>query len=297
MPIQITQQYFWSPLNIPGCVMWLDATDPTNNGASLSNNDPISKWYDKSSNSYTLDAGTSIPFYSSNTNGIYFDGSSRYQSDTVTLDATNHCLMAVINAPSPAAYVFNFQRTKSLGTDYIIFPYKDKDLVSDYSYYVTSYDGTDIDRLHSQLAIQNTSLVTNLITANIATNEQLIYLNGNLTNSSNVPLTIETSLGFSLGASYVDRLDTLTYFNGTINEVLIYDRQITTDERQQIEGYLARRWDFLSLLPNENPYKNMLPFQNTLLLPTPQTNPIFMTNANPSSQFSSVKNTISLVPF
>jgi hypothetical protein len=43
--------------------------------------------------------------------------------------------------------------------------------------------------------------------------------------------------------------------NGFINEILIYDLNISIAERQQIEGYLAWKWGFQARLPGNHPFK------------------------------------------
>jgi hypothetical protein len=46
---------------------------------------------------------------------------------------------------------------------------------------------------------------------------------------------------------------------GTINEFLIYSGALTTSERQQVEGYLARKWKIASSLPGGHAFKTLRP--------------------------------------
>jgi hypothetical protein len=48
------------------------------------------------------------------------------------------------------------------------------------------------------------------------------------------------------------------YFSGTLSELIIYARTLTTDQRQQVEGYLARKWGIT--LPITHPYYAVGPF-------------------------------------
>ena len=67
--------------------------------------------------------------------------------------------------------------------------------------------------------------------------------------------------------SYRDTGD--TYFLGAVDnsqtsrfklgEFLYYDRELSTVERQQIEGYLAWKWNLYANLPISHPYKNSKP--------------------------------------
>ena len=42
--------------------------------------------------------------------------------------------------------------------------------------------------------------------------------------------------------------------NGTISEILIFNRALQNDERQQVEGYLAWKWGLVQNLPVTHPY-------------------------------------------
>jgi hypothetical protein len=44
-----------------------------------------------------------------------------------------------------------------------------------------------------------------------------------------------------------------------IAEIMIYDRALTADERQKLEGLMARKWGLFSLLPQNHPYRNVYP--------------------------------------
>jgi hypothetical protein len=54
---------------------------------------------------------------------------------------------------------------------------------------------------------------------------------------------------------------------GMIGEIIIYNRLIRLPERQQIEGYLSRKWGLLSTFPALHPFKT-LPPRVTVFIPT-----------------------------
>ena len=47
-----------------------------------------------------------------------------------------------------------------------------------------------------------------------------------------------------------------SYFHGAIYEILLYNRVLTTDERQQVEGYLGRKYG-IDLIQEGHPYEHM----------------------------------------
>jgi hypothetical protein len=48
-------------------------------------------------------------------------------------------------------------------------------------------------------------------------------------------------------------------FNGDISEILIYNRTLTSTERQTLEGYLAWKWSLMTELPITHPYSYLNP--------------------------------------
>jgi hypothetical protein len=48
-------------------------------------------------------------------------------------------------------------------------------------------------------------------------------------------------------------------FTGMLGEMLVYNRAVTSTERQKIEGYLACKWALQSTLPSGHPYKTACP--------------------------------------
>jgi len=48
-------------------------------------------------------------------------------------------------------------------------------------------------------------------------------------------------------------------WEGSFHELLAFGDEITTNERQKLEGYLCHRWGYTSLLPSGHPYKSAAP--------------------------------------
>jgi hypothetical protein len=49
------------------------------------------------------------------------------------------------------------------------------------------------------------------------------------------------------------------YFKGDMGEVLVYNRALSTQDRQTVEGYLAWKWGLQNNLPTTHPYYNINP--------------------------------------
>ena len=48
-------------------------------------------------------------------------------------------------------------------------------------------------------------------------------------------------------------------WEGRISEHIGFNRKLTTQEQQKIEGYLAHKWNITNLLPATHPYKQSPP--------------------------------------
>ena len=67
-----------------------------------------------------------------------------------------------------------------------------------------------------------------------------------------------TLAGTTLAATGLFIGGPLNYFNGYLSELIIYARTLTANERQQVEGYLAKKWGIT--LPTTHPYYSFGPF-------------------------------------
>jgi hypothetical protein len=56
------------------------------------------------------------------------------------------------------------------------------------------------------------------------------------------------------GSGYVGN-----YWNGNICEIIVYSSDLTSRERQQVEGYLAWKWGIQSSLPSTHTYYKFPP--------------------------------------
>jgi hypothetical protein len=68
---------------------------------------------------------------------------------------------------------------------------------------------------------------------------------------------------FSKGGTSVFTLSTPfqgnRYWYGTIAEVIMFTSALTSSQRQQVEGYLAHKWNLINLLPSSHGYIKITP--------------------------------------
>ena len=49
------------------------------------------------------------------------------------------------------------------------------------------------------------------------------------------------------------------YWDGALHELMIFNRELTSTERQKVEGYKAAKWNLRTILPSDHPYKSSSP--------------------------------------
>jgi len=211
----------FTPLDVPGCALWLDAADKSTFTLSSGN---ITTWNDKSAsaNNFTTTAGTATNI----TDGGYSivsipSGTIMTSASSISFTSSSAffvvCKVITINAQT-LDYVLAFSSITS--GDYAI-------------------------RITSSGLYGTPALVGNANDLSIGT----YYVNGSL--NPNYPLTtyqnytiIDTTNPSKSGTSVLTISSSFSsrYFIGNIAEVLYYPAGVTSIQRQQIESYLGWKW-------------------------------------------------------
>lgn len=226
---------YFSPTQVPGCQLWLDAQD---SATLIGSNNQITQWLDKSS--YSRDASGSATYQN---NGLVFDGS--------TSNFTTTYIPASSNYKETAFIVVNFNSTAT------------QDLISgtqtgDRRYFYNQ-SSLGLGRL-SGTALSNggnpTQNTTSILTYTTDSSNTKFYLNALLKGTSTTSLNFNnngyTTIGFN-------GKDTNNYFQGAVYEVILYNRALTNDDRKLIEGYLTWKWGLQSIIPQSHPYTYLAP--------------------------------------
>ena len=231
----------FSPTQVAGCVLWLDANDTATITQDATSN--ISQWSDKSggglnavSNSFV---GWDVPKYVST-------GATKY----VSLDPGQ--ALYVPDFPYTTSWsVFSCMCNVSLGGRWYISPYADLTTVlmgmghggtnkifPDLLGGISDATGAHIE----YTSAQNTN----------STGAYTYYRDGSLIDSNNtasdIPsATVRMGIGAN-GASGFD-IDGIYY----PFEILMYNQYLGDTDRRNIEGYLAQKWGLTSTLPAGHP--------------------------------------------
>ena len=257
------------PANIDGLSVWFDAADTsTINGLST-----VTAWRDKSTNKWN--ATTLIGTAPTNTtvngnNAVSFAASSVLTVSNVTFsNVQSRAIFIVYRVPTSAPNYISFFSTQGGGLNNqgghnnLIYP------SGGGGPYLQSYAvGGAVQGMGADPAVSTigTTAIACMIHSAISTSNNVVTLNG----TSYALSTNTLASGYGSG--------TVTYYIGNgypqayiLCEYIMYQREVTTLERQQIEGYLAHKWGTTSSLPVTHPYKKIQPSQVTNLLITPGT--------------------------
>jgi hypothetical protein len=251
----------FQPTQLSGCVLWLDAADPSTLFQDSAGTVPVTttgqtvaNWKDKSVSgnnaSNTTNQPTIIANAKNNLAAVNFNGASQYlnlSTDTLPTGSTQCSFFFVTqstNTNSPGTQVFfTYGANPNTAGQNPQFYYNNG---------VLNTDTYGAGGLSDSVNVINTYVITSCI----LTTTNAAWRNGTAFTGASPSISLATGTGWaSLGVGRILGTTLQYYLLGQIGEVIIYNRPVTTDERQRIEDYLAWKWDLESTLPSSNPYR------------------------------------------
>ena len=211
-----------------GLLLWLDAADDTT--FSYSSGTTVSQWRDKSglNNHVAQSTVANQPSRSSTLNSrkiIVFDGSNDSLSSANSLDlSTTHTIFAIASQSvgSSDAGLVSINNTLNNGMT----------LHNASAYYAYFGDGSKY--VSYGIGASTYYIFTKVFKGSSSTTRQ-IYLNGTSATTSGTITASDTTGVIRLGQQS-------TYLNGTIAEVIIFNRELTDIELKQVHTYLGQKW-------------------------------------------------------
>jgi hypothetical protein len=234
----------FKPYTIQNLRLWLDGTDINANGQNPADG-PLALWADKSQekNDATQATGSIQPVYNSSVKGVQFEA-----NDTMTGTFSTSMLgnqdwtIASVVFGSTSPWIANVHPVLGLGTGPGAPPFEEAVL-----YGVNGFDTPD--RVLMGLFGGSESLVATAPSLTMfafigtyqASNQNTIVYLANATGSTG---SGGNALDITNNIFTVGGLDGVPNFDltGTINELVCYQRVITTDERTQLFRYFTDKW-------------------------------------------------------
>jgi hypothetical protein len=226
-----------SPLSIPGCILWLDGRDPNNTGTAPANNTSLTQWKDKSPSGFTLSSGGStynttvlngFPGINIGTNFMGYD---------------------------PGSQQNNWQEVFAVGI------YTGGSTFTTFNGFITSSVDGDGGSGGGIILVGSGSGQTTF-GGGPAQFTTTPWINGVQTWTA-LPAAQNTFVARTAASSAVnlrgirfgvDRSNGRAWI-GYIGECICYNTALTTTQRQQVEAYLAWKYNIQSSLSINNPYQ------------------------------------------
>ena len=234
----------FSPKSIPGCILWLDGLDTSTMTFSGSN---VTQWRDKSVRGFNVatSSGATAPVYNSTTKELQFV-SGNSNSFTIpqgfgdALVGTTFSFFFIAKRTVFTTYAYLLSGATSGGNQNLFIGFlSNKMEIGEYGPYasadIPAFNSPDPRRLYYYDIQSSTS--ANLIMNGTSLSTTVA---GNLFLTSFTQPEIGRRYG---GAVYHD-------FN--LSEMMVFSPAITTTQRQQVESYLAQKWNLSASLPSDH---------------------------------------------
>jgi hypothetical protein len=250
MSLNIGQTSNFSPNQISGCHIWLDAS--TSNNFTFSSGSNIATWIDRSSNVFTATASNS-PIYDSVNKRVWFSSaSSQYMSNfSAPLNLAQRSFFFVIQEITNANVcgIMPIIPNPTSGLDYTTTNGMTIEGTTGVLFYANSGN-------YNNKAVASVPLAKGLYGETFASSSGIAYVNGTPGTSSNSSFTFGTSAGYGLGGRWGGTTMQAPFYNGYFHEVVVFNNALSSNNRQIMEGYLAWKWGINRLLPTTHPYYN-----------------------------------------
>ena len=270
----------FSPKQIANLSAWWDASDSTtlfnatSGGASVASNGAVARWEDKSGNARHMTQATAA-------NRPVRTVAALNGRDSLTSDSTD-VLSGSHRVFSSAISVFAVSRVTNAAARQSLFEFGD--YFGTGSFYVerntyqtagsrwglytarssggTAYDTT----LSTSTSAEVLSLVCNAVSGTSVLTSTDFRINGNPSGTLN---PLQAGQG-NLWPDYSAQTAAISIVSGTplVSEIIVYNRVVSSSERQKLEGYLAWKWGLQATLPYDHPYAASFPGYGTQATPT-----------------------------
>jgi len=231
----------FSPRNISGLQLWLDAADTSSMTFSSGSN--LSVWRDKSgyANNFSLTSGTTSNINDGGYSVVNFPSGAIMSSANQITFTTSSAFFIVSKLTSLSASTISMVVgfTNIYGGDYTFVRYNPSAILN----------GTAATTTNERDVGNNNYYVNG--TFNPSTFGSNVYLNV-YSIIGTVSPTISGTSFLTLSSSFSSR-----FFIGNIAEFLYYPGGVTSSQRQQVEGYLAQKWGLTGSLPSSHPFKKL----------------------------------------
>ena len=219
----------FTPRQIPGLILWVDGTDPAGNGVIPANGATVSTWVDKSGLVNNATTYSGITTYSTSLKALFFSNSG-FQTSIVTPTNRVGSGFFVVRATVNSGNVV-FQGS-GLG-------YGGRQFRNDNGTILKTIKENIVEMFLAGPTVLNRLMLVGYVDDG---NNLTHCLNGTLYTTTTAT-TFTEGRTILLGKSFNGE-----HLIGYIHEVVLFNINVTTTQRQQVESYLAQKWGLTSSL-------------------------------------------------
>ena len=237
----------FSPRQIAGCSHWFDATDSST--ITLSSGS-LTQWNDKSGNGRNLTAvagfanATVSSAYQNRLNVFNFSGNGLYRTSAGNVSyPLDVYIIVALKSLTTHVDVLGMGDTSTDNFNSLTFA---ESAASKW------HNGSSGGGRQTISLTTETSLSFLLIQWSIANGNYLLRRNGTelIQASRNYSFNNSATAIFQIGYRHTDNVyGTGANFSGYIGEIIVFNNQIGTTDRQNVESYLTQKWGLVSSLP------------------------------------------------
>ena len=270
---------------VPRPTLWLDAKDPLGTGTAPADGTQLTTWADKSGNGYNGSVPSSNDYFPC-------DPFVTYDASNSSVNMSNGTLVNSSIPPGTFVNAFN-----------MFMVYKCTDYTS-YNAIISRCSSLFNTNWANPMWVYGNYYQAVVSIVEVDSTGNFLYSGGvntswfpyNTTvNMANIDIDLVTKTVTTMGnGNYIDtqlqsapgvindlgdtvtvggRTDGFAYGNISVNEVMIFDTDLTDPQRKEVEGYLAWKWGLRANLPAGHPYSTAAPTSGINFGSTPPPSP------------------------
>jgi FtsP/CotA-like multicopper oxidase with cupredoxin domain len=247
----------FTPKQIPNLAAWYDASDST---TIAKTGNAVSSWNDKSGNGNTLvqSATAAMPLSGQTIDGLGaldFTGTQFLMSSNAALSnavfnaSTTFVVTNGVTTTTPGAVISAGAAPPANTPRFELRLY---DTIATHFDFNNKLAG----RLSTNVNYPGPAFWT---AAGSATTEYLRKDGNTVATGPGPGATVSGAYPLSIGGNLAADLHQGGPYYGTVGEVLVFNRYLSTAESQEVEGYLACKWGLQNRLPENHPYRAQCP--------------------------------------
>ena len=262
-PFLAKKQYYtaFSPRQIAGCILWLDAADAS---SVTTSGTTVTAIRDKSARATVLTSPAGFTYPNNTFNGAYpsfyntsASGGRLGYNTTYSLGSQNTVfIVGQLTSPSVGNQFFDFIDGYASSSRFFLFSSPNN--LNNYVYGTNGISSGQVNGAITTAQMTSPFFWSVAFDTSTTISSTLQYVNGTqlVQSPSTLGAAISSYTGIIIGQRFTQSSESVV---GHICEFIIFNNVLTTTQRHQVESYLAQKWGLVSSLPTTGHLHNTFP--------------------------------------